>query len=147
MTLTIHADIKTKPTLKDLVNELREVTNIHGLGIQLEVPSAKLREFEANYSQDLERQKIELVEFWLRTQVNASWNLLVEALHNNGDVCLSARIKKKYLPGLFLFACVCVTYKEVDGRAKVVQARCMYGSIHSCLTKEGHTYVQPLNNI
>lgn len=127
MTSTIHADIKTKPTLKDLVNVLREVTNIHGLGIQLEVPSANLREFEANYPQNLERQRIELAEFWLRTQVNASWNLLAEALHNNGDVSLSAKIKKTYLPGLY--ACVCVTYKELDRRAKAIQARYGYGSI------------------
>lgn len=129
MTSTIHADIKTKPTLKDLVNELREVTNIHGLGIQLEVPSANLHEFEANYPHSLERQRIQLAEFWLRTQVNASWNLLAEALHNNGDVSLSARIKKKYLPGLCLFACVCVTYKELYRKAKAKQARYGYDSI------------------
>ena len=106
--LYVHPDTIKKPTLKELVIELREVTNVHGLGIQLEIPRANLREFEANFPRDLERQRTEVAGCWLQTQVNASWHLLVEALHNNGDISLAARMRKKYLPGLYACPLVCV---------------------------------------
>ena len=66
------------------MNELREVTDWHKLGVQLEVPSAKLKEIEKNYTTDTIRCKTEVLDWWLRNQPEISWKKLAQAVEKMG---------------------------------------------------------------
>ena len=73
---------------------MKEVTDWHQLGLQLEVPAAKLKEIENDYPAKNQRCKTEMLTLWCQnTQV--SWIKLAKAVGQIGHKVLEERLKKK----------------------------------------------------
>ena len=83
-------------TLREVGNELREVTEWYQLGLQLGVTPFKLREIERDYPQDTQRRKSEIHDWWLRNAPEASWEKLAQALEAmGGHTTLACRLRNK----------------------------------------------------
>lgn len=65
--------------------ELKDVNNIVPLGLHLGILLPKLRQIEQE-NKDIERQKIEMIDFWLGNSEpsDCSWEKLAEALNKLG---------------------------------------------------------------
>lgn len=76
----------TELSLNDLNNELRIVTNWHGLGLQLDVPDHELERIEQNYPRSAERKMSEVLKYWWRNcpTERRSWQTIAAALKNIG---------------------------------------------------------------
>lgn len=76
----------TELSLNDLNNELRIVTNWHGLGLQLDVPGDELERIEQNYPRSAERKMSEVLKYWWRNcpTERRSWQTIAAALKNIG---------------------------------------------------------------
>ena len=84
--------------LKEIVNELGEVTEWYQLGLQLGIHVAKLKEIEKDYPQN-QRRKIEMLVCWCQITPNVSWIELAKALENIGYIVLAERLKRKTVQG------------------------------------------------
>ena len=76
-----------KLTISDLAEVLiaiKEVTKSYQLGIQLKVDLAELDKIERNHHGDIDRQKTEVVKYWLRNSPDASWTTLANAMKEMG---------------------------------------------------------------
>ena len=59
--------------------------NWFSLGVQLGIETGDLKYIERDYTGDLERCKIEVIEFWLRNYYpEATWNKLAQAVEDMG---------------------------------------------------------------
>ena len=90
----------TGPQLQDIILALEEVTEPYQLGIHLGIETHKLKMFEKNYPRDIERQKIEVIEYWLRNSAECSWDVLasaVEKIGGHGNLERTLRDKHKKL--------------------------------------------------
>ena len=85
-------------TVSDLANilaALTEVTKPYQLGIQLKIDSSILKVIERDYS-DINRQKTEVIEHWLRNSPDASWTTLANAVERMGKYArLTEKLKNK----------------------------------------------------
>jgi hypothetical protein len=70
--------------IADVLAALTEVTKPYQLGIQLKIDVSKLKTIEENYSKDIDRQKTEVIEYWLRNSPDASWTTLANAVERMG---------------------------------------------------------------
>ena len=70
--------------LADVLAALTEVTKPYQLGIQLKVDLAELDTIEKNHPRDIDRQKTEVIKYWLRNSPDASWKSLADALERTG---------------------------------------------------------------
>lgn len=85
--------------LREVENELREVTEWYQLGLQLGVTPSKLREVERDYPQDNLRRKSEVLYWWLRNAPEASWEKLAQVLEAMGGYAAVAyRLRNKVPP-------------------------------------------------
>ena len=92
----------THLTLKEIQNELREVTAAkwYQLGVQLEIPSSTLKTMESNYPCDVHRCMTEVLDWWLRNAPERSWEKLTEALEAMGGYrILVKKLRKKISQG------------------------------------------------
>ena len=96
----VYPEAEPTLTLKKVTNELAEVSKWYFLGIQLEVPHKKLKEFESDYPKDSDRCKIEAIGWWLKNHPKPSWAVLVEALEAMKEFGVVNKIKAKYLTGM-----------------------------------------------
>ena len=90
--------MSTYLTLSEVENELRDVTaaDWFRLGVQLGIKTAKLREIETDHPRDVQRCKLEVLDWWLRNMPQVSWEKLANALHKIGGYdALAQRLKKK----------------------------------------------------
>ena len=74
-------------SISDLANvlaALTEVTKPYQLGIQLKIDSSELDVIEGNHPRDIDRQKTEVVKYWLRNSPGASWTTLANAMERMG---------------------------------------------------------------
>ena len=87
-------DLECKP--KPLLKELRPVAaNYHGLGIQLGISPAKIREFEAEASgQDVQRFLREVLDRWLGG--DPQLGVLVDGLIEIGNRRLAEKVEVDY---------------------------------------------------
>ena len=86
------------PTLKQLLKVLKKLKDWFIFGIMLNVPVPELRKIESSYHQRLlERCKIDMLQYWLDTNVLPSWNEIVEALESTDQLVLAAEVKHEYL--------------------------------------------------
>ena len=77
-----------------LLEEIRP-SSIFLLGLQLNVPLAKLRVIETQYKDDLGRQKMEIIIYWLENSKDCSWMTLAEAVKSlGGHDQLASKLKK-----------------------------------------------------
>ena len=91
-------------TLKEVENELKDVTDYVSLGIQLGIESFKLRLIERNYP-TVERRKIEVIDHWLHNADDVSWTSLAKAIEDMGGqdrLAQHLRMKGKVSVSLYL---------------------------------------------
>ena len=74
----------TKPDLADFLAAVTEVSEPYQLGIQLKIDSSKLKAIEKDYPRDVDRQKAEVIEYWMRNSSDASWTTLASAVERMG---------------------------------------------------------------
>lgn len=80
--------------LRDIVAALQDITELHSLGLELNIDSSKLKEIERNHPGELNRQKTEVIEYWLRNS-DASWTTLANAVERmGGHARLAERLSK-----------------------------------------------------
>ena len=76
-----------KLTISDLAEVLTaiiEVTKPYQLGIQLGIDSSALDKIERNHPGDIDRQKTEVIKYWLCNSPDASWTTLAKAVEGMG---------------------------------------------------------------
>ncbi len=84
---------------KNLSNVLMPVVNWKQLGINLDIKRYKLNEIEKNYSGDTAGARLALIDLWLRSDINASWEKLIAALKEMDEVEVIERIQADFLQG------------------------------------------------
>ena len=85
-------------TVVILLEELKEVDNWYMLGAYLSVPVRELNKIQSTHTQDeVERCKLEMLQYWLDTTMIASWRDIARALEQLNMLTLAARLKSKYL--------------------------------------------------
>lgn len=60
----------------------------------------QLRKIEASHHGELERCKIEMLQYWLRNSNNTSWEDVVQALKKSNEQVLASRLQQQYLPAI-----------------------------------------------
>ena len=70
--------------LGDIVDALKEVSRPYRLGIQLKINSTDLDEIERNHHDDVDRQKTEVIKYWLHNSPDPSWTTLANAVERMG---------------------------------------------------------------
>ena len=81
-----------------LLEELKEVTSWYMLGAYLNVPVHALEKIRSTHTHDgVERCKLEMLQYWLNTTMNASWKDVTRALEQLDMLTLAARLKSKFL--------------------------------------------------
>ena len=71
--------------MRNITNELVDVAEWESVGIALGVSSTKLHEIRANRMNNGPLCKISMADTWLRSDVNASWEKLADALKETGN--------------------------------------------------------------
>lgn len=87
-----------QPLDLNLINlhcETREVTNVFTFGIYLGIPSYIVESSEREFPHDLERRRMGLLSYWLRSNVTASWDDVLKALKRMGENRIWQTIKWK----------------------------------------------------
>ena len=79
-----------------LLEELKEVTEPHILGINLGISPDKVKILIQDANGGTEREKSEVVEHWLKNDNHPSWSTLIDALKKSDHVRLAERLKNKY---------------------------------------------------
>lgn len=78
---------------------MKDVTEWHQLGVQLELGLDTLTTIESNHPHDAKRCKIEVLGWWLRNAPETSWAKLVQALEAmGGHASLTEELRKKIPP-------------------------------------------------
>ena len=82
--------------LADVLSELTEITKPYQLGIQLKIDLAELDAIEKNHPRDIDRQKTEVIKYWLRNSPDPSWTTLAKAVERmRGHAGLVERLREK----------------------------------------------------
>ena len=82
----------------DVNLNLEEVTEPFRLGIYLDIKPHVLKTIEKDCPQNTKKQKIEVINYWLRNGKKCSWETIAKALEQMGDYGeLVTQIRKKYL--------------------------------------------------
>ena len=104
-------------TVAELLEELKEVDDWYMMGAYLNVPVRELKKIKATHTQDgVERCKLEMLQYWLDTNMTASWKNIARALEQLNMLTLAGRLKLKYLntspattaEGVCVCVCACV---------------------------------------
>ena len=77
--------------LADILAALTEVTEPYQLGIQIKIDLAELKGIEKNHPGDIDRQKTEVVKYWLHNSPDTSWTTLANAVERMGGHGMLAR--------------------------------------------------------
>ena len=93
------AGVRTlRPTLQLLLIELKDLKDWFIYGATLGIAVHSLRVIESSYHQNQKgRCKLDMLERWLNTNLDASWKDVVRALEQTDQLVLAATIKQKYL--------------------------------------------------
>ena len=86
-------------TLKDIQNELREVTAAkwYQLGVQLGISPATLSTIASDYPLDAQRCMTEVILWWLQNAPECSWAKLAQAVEAMGGyAALAERLRQKH---------------------------------------------------
>ena len=94
--------VSTHLTLKEIENELKEVTaaDWYPLGIQLGLRPPKLKEIELYNLRDAQRCKLDILDWWLQNAPVISWEELASAVEGmGGHSNVVQRLRKKMSQG------------------------------------------------
>lgn len=95
--MTMSKPIQLSPCdLARLTNELKEVTDPHTLGINLGIESSVVKRILHDAGSYTERQKQEVLDHWLKNDLNASWPTVVKALKGMDHGRLAESLAKTY---------------------------------------------------
>ena len=78
------ADNLSASDLRDILAALKELNKPYELGLQLSIDSSELDEIEKNRHGDTNRQKTEVIKYWLRNSPDLSWTTLANAVERMG---------------------------------------------------------------
>ena len=78
-------------SLAEVLTAIKEVAKPYQLGIQLKIDSSELDTIERDHPRDNDRQKTEVVKYWLRNSPDASWTTLANAVERMGGYARLAR--------------------------------------------------------
>ena len=102
------------PTLKELMNELKSVSDWHTLGVNLDLKRHQLSEIEKNHRGDDKRCRTEVLGCWLDNTTNPTWKAVAEALYLMEAQSVADNIKIKYMTSIttdegiaLLYSCIC----------------------------------------
>ena len=84
--------------IRVLSSELTTVINWHKLGLNLNIPKHELDKIERDYRGN-DRQRLEMLDLWLRRTPNATWRDVVSALQQMEENTLAESIRQKYKEG------------------------------------------------
>ena len=68
----------------DVLAKLKEVRKPYQLGIQLKIDLSELDTIERNHPKDIDRQKTEVIKYWLHNSPDPSWTPLASAVERMG---------------------------------------------------------------
>ena len=86
------------PTVQLLIKELKELDDWYVFGVVLNIPVKKLRMIKSsNPHGGVEVWLIDMFQYWLNNNVDASWVEIVRALEQTDQIVLAASLKRKYL--------------------------------------------------
>lgn len=90
--------LDSTPSVKEVLNETKEVTEWYSLGIQLDIKCDVLDQIGRNYNGDAERCKTEVLKFWLRNTEERTWGRLVQAIDQMGGHAILVQSLRKTHP-------------------------------------------------
>ena len=94
--ILLYTDIPA-PTIFQLTTELIEMMDWYSLGVALRVHPNKLQEIQKSCPQEgIQRWRIDMLQHWLNSTPDASWNDIIAALKTIGHHTLSAKLREKY---------------------------------------------------
>ena len=94
--LTIIPGHIPPPTLFDLLKWTEQITDWRHLGHGLNVPKEKLDTIEKDIG-DLRRRKEEVLDYWIKNDMTASWETLANAIERMGEnTVLVQEIRENY---------------------------------------------------
>ena len=82
--------------IKILISDLKEVTEWFRLGIFLGLKSHDLKKIESKHHGDIERCKLEMLEFWKKNDQKASLKKLTDALEKIDHRNLAMHLRKRH---------------------------------------------------
>ncbi len=88
--------MKSRPTLKDLMKELDPINKWQLLMINLGVKKSENDKIEINFRCDIDRQKQEAFDKWLRMKPYACWKNVIDALYEMEEITLASSLARKY---------------------------------------------------
>ena len=88
--------MKSRPKLKDLLKELVSVIDWQLLMINMGVKKFENDKIERNHHGDIDRQKQEAFDKWLKMKPDACWKDVIDALYEVKDITLASNLEKKY---------------------------------------------------
>ena len=93
----LYTDIPA-PTIFQLTTELIEMMDWYSLGVALRIHPNKLQEIQKlSPLEGIQRWRIDLLQHWLNSTPDASWNDIIVALKTIGHHTLSAKLREKYI--------------------------------------------------
>ena len=97
MILSLLTDLLFPMGIKDLMHHLEDIVKRwHQLGVELDLPTAKLEEIECNNASNVLRCKQLMLQEWQRQQYpKPSWCILVDALHNMRENTIADRVSQQ----------------------------------------------------
>ena len=85
---------------------ISSITSWYQLGIQMGVPSHKLKKIELDYPNDVDRRKHEVVSHWMCNDAEASLSSLADILEECEQKVLAEKLRKEcndsYVKGKFI---------------------------------------------
>ena len=82
--------------MRNITNELVDVLEWEPVGIALGISATKLHEIRANRMNNGPLCKISMADTWLRSDVNATWEKLANALDDTNNSVQADAIRNKY---------------------------------------------------
>lgn len=82
--------------MRNITNELVDVIDWESVGLELGISATKLHEIRANRMNNGPLCKISMADTWLRSDVNASWEKLADALDETNNSVQADAIRNKY---------------------------------------------------
>ena len=96
-----YVNLLIGPQLGDIVSALKEITKPYLLGMYLGIETCELEKIEENYLRDVDRQKAEVINYWLHNSTDCSWEALASAVEKMGGYGnLEKRIRDRHLGAL-----------------------------------------------
>ena len=82
-------------TVKQLMEETKEVVELETLAVYLDIKMEVIKKFQAECHSDIDKTKLKLYAHWLDNDSEASWNKLTAALANLDKRVLAKKISDK----------------------------------------------------